>query len=323
MVIAAGVTMVITLTACDADSSAAGSPPTEASSAPQTVVSKQTAQKLVDTYERINNRANKARDEKLLATVEGGQLNEQSRADYEQWATMSQKEQQRYASPFHYTNRTYYLPRSGSATWFAVKAASTGGTKDESMLVFDRIGGAYKLVAAVYAEDEPIPDIAVDQRGFATPVDTSQKVGALAPDRLGPALADLLETGGKKEGRQLATTEVTKESVKDHRERNKGEDGSWRTLNYFSAKPAHPKTYALRLADGGVLSVFPFAFNAEFLHKQYMHGGVIIPGKTEAVYNAKRRPVITDEYQGQAMAVLPEQGKPQVIAQEYTMVDSR
>jgi hypothetical protein len=80
--------------------------------------------------------------------------------------------------------------------------------------------------------------------------------------------------------------------------------------------------YTLKTADGGVLAVFPSAYTIEYPHKQFLSGGSIVPGKTEAVYNSKSRPVITDEYQGQALVKLTPEGKPQVLAREFRMTDS-
>jgi len=105
--------------------------------------------------------------------------------------------------------------------------------------------------------------------------------------------------------------------------RAKGEQATFSKINYFDGKPAHPRVYALRLADGGALDVFPTSYTIEFLHKRYMSGGRIIPGETEAIYNSERRPVVTDEYQGQALAALAPSRKPEVITWRYAMVDSR
>jgi hypothetical protein len=179
------------------------------------------------------------------------------------------------------------------------------------------------MVGAVYADEEiAIPEIAVD-RGLATAVDPAARVGPLAPTQLGNAFEDLVETGGKKEGQQLAPTQATKEFTKHYTDRTKVKQASFATVKFFDAKPAHPKVYALKTADGGVLALFPTAYTIETLHKRFMNGGVIIPGKTKAVYNAERRPLITDEYQGQALAMLTPSEKPKVISRRYTMVDSR
>ncbi|WP_328499637.1 hypothetical protein OG828_49085 [Streptomyces sp. NBC_00457] len=138
--------------------------------------------------------------------------------------------------------------------------------------------------------------------------------------QLGNTFEDLVETGGKKEGQQLAPT---KEFTKNYTNRTKVKEASFATVKHFDGKPAHPKVYALRLADGGVLALFPSAYTIEYLHKRFMNGGRIIPGPAEAVYNSERRPLITDEYQGQALATLTLTGKPKVLTHRYTMANSR
>ncbi|MCF3128931.1 hypothetical protein [Streptomyces olivochromogenes] len=323
-VLALGVTAGVTLTACGggSDDGAADKPTTSASPTPRGVVTKEKAKELLDTYEQVNNRANKAHDEKLLATVEGGQVHEQSKADYRLMSTWSAKERKGYGSPFFYRDREYYLPSSG--TWFAVKARPSSDPKDEALLVFEKEGSTYKMVSSAYTATGSIPKIAVDRNGLATVADPSTKVGAYAPDQLGAAYEDFFETGGKKAGKRFATTEATKGSLKVYADRNDGEAGRWSNTSYFAAKPAHPTVYALKLADGGVLALFPTAHTQEQLLKPaYRSSFQINPSKTEAVYNPAKRTVVTDTFQGLGLAELPSAGKPDVTTIEYRMVDSR
>ncbi|WP_158680957.1 hypothetical protein [Streptomyces viridochromogenes] len=324
-VIAIGVTTAIPLTACGAgtDTDSTGA---RTSSAPKGVVTQAAAKKIVDRYEQVNNKANVTKNSKLLATVEAGQVNEQSSAEYEQMHTWTEAAQKRYQKPFFYTNRKYYIPAAGSASWFAMQGTSTNeGAK--GLMVFDKVGGTYKAVAAVWmAKGAAVPEIAVDRNGNAEAADPTRHVGALAPNQLGVALADLLETGGKKSGAKLASTTTTKDYVDSYRERNRStpkEDLSWRTMNYFEADPAHPKVYALKTADGGQFALFPAAFKAEFLHRQFASGGVIIPGDVSRIYNPKKRAVMIDMYQVQAAAALSPGSKWRVLGAEDEMVDSK
>ncbi|MEU1273582.1 hypothetical protein [Streptomyces sp. NPDC005799] len=286
------------------------------------VIDATTAKEVVDAYQTANNAANARQDAASLAKIEAGMAYVQDRADYQQWKTWPVKEQKRSASSFRYEQRTYYIPKAPT-TWFAMTATSSDPTHARGMFVFDKRGGRYKMVAAVYAADKmPIPKIAVDSRGLATAVAPARKVGALAPKDVTAAVTDLYVTGGTKHGRQLAPTPASKAAVRLHDDRNRGERGSWRTANYFSAQPAHPQVYALRTADGGVLALAPGAYTIEYLHTRYLHGGLIIPGPQEAVYNANHRPVITDEYQGEALVALsPTQAT--LIARAFRLVDSR
>ncbi|MFD0069979.1 hypothetical protein ACFVJ9_55135, partial [Streptomyces sp. NPDC127574] len=152
-VLAIGVTTAVTLTACtagtDSTSTAGrGHATASASPAPTGVVTTQEASKILTAYENANNRANKARDSRLLATVEAGAVNLQSRADYQQFKTWTKKEQTEYGSPFRYERREFAIPRKGTATWFAVSATATGA-KDRALLIFDKVDGTYKLVMAL------------------------------------------------------------------------------------------------------------------------------------------------------------------------------
>ncbi|MEV7887506.1 hypothetical protein ACWD3I_25980 [Streptomyces sp. NPDC002817] len=333
-VLALSLAAAVTLVGCASGSgSDAAEPRTSKAaspSAPKGVVTKQFAASTLSAYEKTNNKANglasKARTERageLLSTVEGGQLNEQSQADYDQWKTWSSKEQKAYGTPFFYTDRQYLLPREGTATWFAVVGKSSSGDKDEALMIFDRVDGTYKMVASVYAESTPIPEVAVDRDGLATAVDPSRQVGALAPDGLAVAFEDLFETGGKHSGAQLASSRPAKESIGFYKNRNDNNGGK-ATTEFTYAAPAHPKVYALKLKNGGVLAVFPTAHTiTRSLKGAYAAAYEIGPSKAEAVYNPLSRDTITDEQQGQALAVLSPSGKPQVIAREYRLVDSR
>jgi hypothetical protein len=156
--LALGVGTALTLTSCGSgpDPSAAGKPSASKTPAPQGIITTAAAKAVVDAYESANNQANKTRDEKLLATVESGQVNEQSRADYKQWSTWSAKDKKEYGTSFFYQNRTYYIPAAGTADWFAVKATSSYGDHPEALLFFDTMGGTYKMTMAFYTpKDEP------------------------------------------------------------------------------------------------------------------------------------------------------------------------
>ncbi|MDQ1033492.1 hypothetical protein QF035_011074 [Streptomyces umbrinus] len=312
------------LSGCSVDTDEPGNDHAAARPAPKGVVTVDAARATVDAFEKANNEANRIRGaegEELLGTVEAGQVHEQSQADYKQSKTWSKAEQKGYGTPLFYTARKYYIPHADQS-WFAV-TATVSETKSQGLMIFDKVGGRFKMVAAMYADKKTaIPEIAVD-RGLATAVDPSKRVGTLAPNQLADAFEDLAETGGKKAGQQLAPTKATKEFTTRYTDRTKAKEASFATVKHFDGKPAHREVYALRLADGGVLALFPSAYTIEYLHKRFMNGGRIIPGPAEAVYNAEQRPLITDEYQGQALAALTPTGKPQVLTHRYTMVNSR
>lgn len=317
-------TSVTALTACSGstDEKAGADTSASASTAPKGAVTRAQAAKIVDTYVTVNNKANKAQNEKLLATVEGGQVHEQSKADYKTFSTWTKADQSDYEKPFSYQSREYYIP--ADEDWFAVKATASG-SKDPALLVFDKEGGAWKLMSAVYTDDAPLPKIATDDNGLATAVDPATRVGSMAPNDVSAAFEDFFETGGKKAGATLSrTTQAAKDSLKLYNDRDKGKISRWSTKKYFAKPPAHKDTYALRLADGGVLAVIPTAHTQETLLKpQYMSSFQLTPSEEESVYNPEKRALVTDTFQGMALATLPKSGKPAVIAREYGMTDSK
>ncbi|MFG2437897.1 hypothetical protein [Streptomyces sp. NPDC048508] len=323
------VTTAITLTACTADANGTkhsddSHAKASTSPVPKGVVTTQEASKILTTYENTNNRANKARDAGLLATVESGVVNAQPRADYLQAKTWTKKEQAEYGSPFRYERREFAIPRKGTATWFAAQATATG-SKDRALLIFDKVDGTYKLVMALYTDEKaPLPALAFDKSGFAEPADPAKPVGSLAPNQIGAAFEDLVETGGKKDGAKLASTPLTKAAVKLYTNRDKQDNSKYATNRYFAKPPKDPSVYALQLANGGVLAAFPTAHTGEtMLRPAFMASYKINPSKREAVYNPSSRVVIVDEYQGQALAELSPTGKAHLISREYRMVDSR
>ncbi|MGW5657246.1 hypothetical protein [Streptomyces humi] len=322
---AVAITAGASLTACGGSPKGSASTPTtsaSSTSAPDGVVTTATATKLVDTYEKANNQANKTRNERLLSTVEGGQLHELSKAEYKLWSAWSAKDQKEYGTSFYYRKREYLIPPAGRATWFAVEATSTYDTKYRALLIFDKVGTAYKMVFSVYVKGK-LPKISLDGNGHATPADTSKKVGALAPDELGAAYEDFFETGGRKDAAAFASTESSKESSKIYQDRD-DVNGRWATKSFFAADPTFTKTYALKLADGGTLAVFPTAHTSEQLLKPaYRSSFQITPADEEAVYDSQKRVVVTDEFQGQALAELSTTTKPRMLGLRYRMVDSR
>lgn len=326
--LSAGTALALALTACQAGDDSTGDAPRSTpkqSAAARGLLSKDAATQALDTYVKVNNRANATRDPKLLNTVEDGQVYEQSSADLEQWNTMTEEDQKWYKTPFYYEDREYLIPPSDSGTtWFAVKTRSSSDTKKRDiLLIIDKVDGTYRVVMSLYT-DERLPKIAIDGNGFISPADPSAKVGTLAPDGLGDAYEDFFETGGKTASTTFAATEATKGSLEAYKSGPGGEMKGYSTEKNFATKPANPKVYALKLADGGTLAIFPTAHTSELMLKpQYMSQFDITPGEKEAVYNDAKRDIVTNEYQGQALAILKPKNKPRVMGIEYRLVDSR
>lgn len=320
-VAALGVTTALALTACGGQ---AGSD-SGVDDTPQGVVTQAAAKKIADQYEEANNKANAAQDEKLLGTVEAGQVYAMDKAVYTLFDTWPKKEQKAFAEPFSYQDREYVIPKKGTATWFAVRATSSVDRKNSVLLVFDKVGGTYKMVLSLWADGgEPLPKLAVDDHGLAEAVDPGAKVGKLAPADLGTAYEDFLETGGKKEGKALTSTKPVENAKQTYqRSSTEGAADGKATQKFFTKPPADPSVYALRTADGGVLALFPAAHKQESLLKEsYRSIADLVPNDEQSALGATRGALITDVFEGQGLAELTPKAA-RITAVDFQHVDAR
>ncbi|MFE9250707.1 hypothetical protein [Streptomyces sp. NPDC007088] len=322
---AIGLTTALSLAACGggAPSSerapASPKPSATASSTPvpHSVVTLSEANKILDNYQAVNNRANATRDAKLLATVEAGQLYARSKAEFEQFETLSKKDQKDYSSPFTFTDRTFYLPASGD--WFAAQATTTG--KNHTLLVFEKspaTGNAWKKVVSLFPA-KALPSVDTIG-GVAQTAAASGTAGKLAPDGVTAAVEDLFTTGGAKQGAAFTrTSDNVKSILKTYKER--GEDlGPHAKVSFFPSTPLHDTVYALGTHDG-VLAIAPLAHHEESLVLQ--PGLQINPGKVGSVYDKSPRPVMVDSFQGEALVLLPDKGQPDILDYRYAQTGSR
>ncbi|MER7404324.1 hypothetical protein ABT373_17955 [Streptomyces sp. NPDC000070] len=319
-VAAVGITTALTLTACGGQAAS----DSDTDDTPQGVVSRADAKKIADHYEAVNNKANAAQDEKLLGTVEAGQVYAMDKATYTLFGTWPKKEQKAYVKPFSYQDREYVIPRKGTATWFAVQAKSSENSKNSVLLVFDKVGGTYKMVLSLWADGAEPPKLAVDRHGLAEAVDPGTKVGKLAPSDLGAAYEDFLETGGKDEGKALTSTGPVENARKTYqRSSTKGAADGMATEKFFAKRPADPSVYALRTADGGVLALFPAAHKQESLLKEaYRSNAALVPNDEQSALGATRGTLITDVFEGQGLAELtPKTAR--ITAVDFQHVDAR
>ncbi|MFC8146575.1 hypothetical protein ACFUKV_33280 [Streptomyces paradoxus] len=318
-----GATTALALTACGGGTGSDGDK--AADDKPQGVVSQAEAKKIADRYEKVNNKANAAQDAKLLATVEAGQVYAMDKATYTLVKTWPDKEQKAYAKPFSYRDRQYVIPEKGTATWFAVRATSSQDSKNSVLLVFDKVGGTHKMVLSLWAgSGEPLPEPAIDKHGLAEAADPGTKVGKLAPTDVGAAYADLLQTGGKKKGTALTSTKPVEKAKKTYQRSSKeGAADGMATQMFFAKAPADPSVYALRMADGGVLALFPAAHKQESLLKEaYRSNASLVPNEEQSAFGATRGPLITDMFEGQGMAELTPKAA-RIAAVDFQHVDAR
>ncbi|WP_105973074.1 hypothetical protein [Streptomyces geranii] len=312
--------LALALTGC-ASGSDDGADAAAASPAAKGAVTEAQAAKILDNYETVNNKANSQQDSALLGTVEGGQLYEQSKADFRVFATKSKEEQAAYKKPFRYTGRKYWIP--AGEDWFAVTTKASD-SKSEALLVFGKQYDDWKLMSSVYSA-APLPEIATDDAGLATAVDADTRVGTLAPNQIPAAFEDLFATGGKKAGTGISqTTEAAKDAIETYTKRDTGKSAGYATTTYVSTPAEFDTVYALRLKDGGALATVPTAYASQYaLKASYRENYNITPTKVEEVFNIRDRDTVVNTYQGTALATLPKTGKPSVIASRYKLVDSQ
>lgn len=283
------------------------------------VVSLAEANRIVDHYEDVNNRANKRQDAKLLATVEDGNLLERSTAGYEQLRTLSTKDQRDYVKSFAFKERKFYIPARGD--WFMFIGTSTE-TADArpSVHVFDKSSGNWRMTVSVDVRTT-MPRIATDTNGLVTPATVTAHTGAHAPEDIPDAYEDLWATGGRREGRILANNALVKEAKEAFHVRNEDWSDARRGNRYFPrTNPKHNDAYALKTANGGTLAVVPIA------HQQITRVNnpslKITPDAKEKIYDPRPRTLIIDDFHGQALTHLHPAGKPRIISVQYEMVDS-
>lgn len=163
-------------------------------------ISKADAASVVASYSQVNNKANAARSDSLLSTIEGGSSYTMDVGAYR--FELGQSSQAAYV-PFQLTDTTYYIPRLPQGSyprWFAVKTtyATVVGGKN--------LGTAY-VVFAQNAADAPwkdviepdilpgqaLPQIAVDSSGYAQSVAPDAGGLNVAPEKIGQVTAEWLD----------------------------------------------------------------------------------------------------------------------------------
>ncbi|MEU3189188.1 hypothetical protein ABZ686_00770 [Streptomyces sp. NPDC006992] len=293
------------------------------------------ARRILDRYERIATRADRNRDAALLAHVAAGNALERATADYEQYDALPRAERAAFARPTSFRRPEFHIP--AGARWFMVTATRTSPEPQNTVLVFARNGkderpqttgghdsapvAAWRLHAALPLQAGQLPRISTTRSGLAAEAGITTRSGALRPHDVPETYEDLWRTGGTGEAAALAPNAVTEEARRTYRHRD-DELGPERARRRFvPTRPSHSESYALRTAGGGVLAVVPLA------HEQRLRvtepGYQITPSDEEAVYDATPRDSVVSTFHGQALAHLPQHGRPAVLSAKYALVDSR
>ncbi|MCU4750233.1 hypothetical protein [Streptomyces sp. G-5] len=317
----AGLLLAVTVTACGTETETvqetmpSGTPEAVEDQAPAAApaLSVDQAQAVLEEYAEVNDQANEALDADLIATVEAGPLLQRSHAGMV--ALRARPESDRGdVVPTQQSNPRYYIP-AGVQGWWMAEVTRQGG---QELLTFADVGeGEWRMVSSLTL-DEPLPDIELDEEGWATAVDLADAAGAIAPAEVPGAYEDLWETGAKEAGAVLAETPATEAALEERR----ANGGDLRLLTRFVAEqPEHPEVYALRTADGGSLVVAPLA--RQRIETSIVEGSVVTPGTVTALYDDTPRNPVNTYFRGDAAVWLPAGDEaPRVLAAESAATDA-
>ena len=271
--LSAAVCLALLTAGCTSSSSA--DPAARTAATP--LVTQAEANKIVDSYQSLNNDANTDGSAAKLAKAEGGALLANDRGYLTQAKGMDQKDVTENLTPFAYINRTFYIPPvSANADWFVMKAQGANlengkpGTpwkQATRFIVFKKATGDWRAVLSgdFYGDEvTKVPQIAVDQDGLAEVTDPHAKIGNTAPADLADLVADLYVTGGR--GTPLAKTTAREDAIGVYATREKAV-GAYAWVEFTKAAPRDGTTYALRTADGGALVLGDGAVNETLLAK--------------------------------------------------------
>ncbi|WP_457055032.1 hypothetical protein [Kribbella sp. CWNU-51] len=159
-------------------------------------ISNATAAAVIKHYNEVNNTANSRRDDKLIATIEGGTVVRESQAGY----TISRaldKAGKDLVKPFTYTKPVVGAPEYGTYPMHFVVSAGISDTKDYRYLgVWERAtaGSPWMLTfAAAPPAAAKVPDIT----GVRAVTNAGAKRLVAAPQVAATALAEYLTAGAK------------------------------------------------------------------------------------------------------------------------------
>ncbi|MFJ6438493.1 hypothetical protein [Streptomyces sp. NPDC091416] len=168
----------------------------------------------------------------------------------------------------------FYIPRlsSGQHRWFAAvsRAGNNGQYARVLILTENTKSKGWEIVVTVDIDDpQQLPQIVLDQDGYATPIDTASGKLATPADELRAAVGDNFATGGEQTGKKVfAPTRASEGQVKVHRD-TVGKFGSHGTTRFIAEKPEYPAAYALKTATGALVV---------FSHTHSQHDAVAAPG---------------------------------------------
>jgi hypothetical protein len=223
-------------------------------------ISKADAENVVASYSQVNNKANAAHSDSLLATIEGGSSYTMDAGAYR--FELGQPSQAAYV-PFQLTGTTYYIPRLSQGSyprWFAVKSTYTttadGKTLSNAYLVFaqDSAGAPWKdVVEPDILPGQSLPQIAVDSSGYAQSVAPDADGLNVAPDKIGQVTAEWLDqVAANKSDSVIKDESGNLTDLQDEVFWRSGQGGTPMDATDVHSAPAG-RVFALKTTSGGAL----------------------------------------------------------------------
>lgn len=257
--------LALALTGCAGEDGPAHARQTpSASTAPKPVpaLSAAQARDVITRYSEINNEANADRDRRLLDAVEDGPLYAMSVSDYTETEGLPAADRKPY-KPWSYdsADAKLYIPRLGAGQdrWFAAALSDHKGRAPSRLAVFAERPQhkRWEMVSVVDLDSQDLPDIALDNDGYATAAaaDGNKHLAADAK-LLRAAVLDNFATGGTNTGTKVfAPTKASKRQIEVH-DKTGTRYGTQGTTVFAGAANHYTDAYALETTDGGALILF-------------------------------------------------------------------
>lgn len=231
--------------------------PTKADGSGDPPMSKDAAAAQVERYASLNAEAHEKRDPKLLDNVEDDAVYEQSVAGMKEEGGNPEAGESE-SSSYDLDRTEFHIPRfqDGEDRWFAALLHPEQGQKQQRprLAVFAERPGPmqWEMVSAADLLAKPVR-VAQDDQGFAEAVPEKKTAAATRNFRSG--VRDNYVTGGEKEGKIFAPTKASDDQIQSHTElvSHLAPEGS---TKFAGKTPEFARTYSLRTADGGVLTMF-------------------------------------------------------------------
>ncbi|MFE4055224.1 hypothetical protein ACFXP3_02770 [Streptomyces sp. NPDC059096] len=267
-------------TACTGDNGngvpVTGTTTTRATAAPTPppALTRSQARDAITNYSKINNVARASHDRALLDTVEGGPRYAMSLADLKQDQALPKGREPYRPWAYNLAATDLYIPRlgPGEQRWFA--AVTRAGSKKQYarvlILAEEARSKGWEMVATIDLDDpQDLPEIVLDEDGYATAVDAASKTLATPVGVLRSAVVDNFVTGGQSTGRKLlAATAPARRQIKVHDETSR-KFGPKGTSRFATTPTEFTDAYALKTTSGAFVV---------FSHTHTQHDAATAPG---------------------------------------------